>query len=55
MELKYFVVKEEVNKQRVLIDHIKTDLMVVDPLTKGLQPNLLKEHIHKIGLGCNDD
>ena len=36
MELKYFVVKEEVQKHRVLIEHISTNLMIVDPLTKGL-------------------
>jgi len=36
MELKYFVVKEEVQKHRVSIEHINNDLMIVDPLTKGL-------------------
>ena len=25
--------------------------MIVDPLTKGLQPKTFKEHVHKIGLG----
>ena len=34
MELKYFAVKEEVQKQRVSIEHISTLLMVADPLTK---------------------
>ena len=36
MELKYFVVKKEVQKHRVCIEHIRTDLMIVDPLPKGL-------------------
>ena len=40
MEIKYFAVKEEVQKQRVSIEHISTKLMVVDPLTKGLLPNI---------------
>ena len=35
MELKDFVVKEEVQKQRVSIKYIRTDLMIVDPLMKG--------------------
>ena len=34
MELKYFVVKEEVQKHRLSIEHINTDLMIADPLTK---------------------
>ena len=38
MELKYFAVKEEVQKHRVSIEHITTDLMIDDPLTKGLPP-----------------
>ena len=38
MELKYFVVKEEVHKQWVSIEHINTKFMVADPLTKGLPP-----------------
>ncbi|OIT00903.1 hypothetical protein A4A49_23935 [Nicotiana attenuata] len=35
IELKYFTVKEEVQKQRVSLEHIRTDLMIADPLMKG--------------------
>jgi len=38
MELKYFVVKKEVQKRRVSIEHISTDLMIANPLTKELPP-----------------
>ena len=55
MKLKYFAVKEEVQKHRVHIEHIRTDLMIVDPITKGLQPKTFKEHVHRMGLGCIDD
>ena len=55
MELKYFAVKEEVQKQRVCIEHIRTDLMIADPLTKGLQLKTFKEHVHRMGLGCIED
>ena len=55
MALKYFVVKEEVQKHRVCIEHIRTDLMIADPLTKGLQPKTFKEHVLRMGLGCIDD
>ena len=36
MELKYFTIKEEIQKQKVFIEHIRIDLMIVDPLTKCL-------------------
>ena len=49
IELNYFAIKEEVQKQRVCIEHIRTYLMIVDPLTKGLQPNPFKEHVHRMG------
>ncbi|XP_075083706.1 secreted RxLR effector protein 161-like [Nicotiana tabacum] len=52
MELKYFTVKEEAQKKRVSLEHIRTDLMIADPLTKGLQPKIFKEHVHRMGLGC---
>jgi len=52
MELKYFAVKKEVQKQIVFIEHIRTDLMIVDPLTKGLPLKTFKEHVHRMGLGC---
>ena len=53
MELKYFAVKEEVQKQRVSIEHINTELMVADPITKGLPPKTFKEHVKRMGLDCN--
>ncbi|XP_075092034.1 uncharacterized protein LOC142172152 [Nicotiana tabacum] len=52
MELNYFTVKEGVQKQRVSLEHIRTDLMIADPLMKGLQPKIFKEHVHRMGLGC---
>ncbi|XP_075091937.1 secreted RxLR effector protein 161-like [Nicotiana tabacum] len=52
MELKYFTAKEEVQKQRVTLEHIRTDPMNADLLTKGLQLNIFKEHVHRMGLSC---
>ena len=34
-ELKYFLVKEEVQKHKVIIGHISTKLMIAYPLTIG--------------------
>ena len=49
MELKYLIVKEEVQKQ-VSIKYISTQLMIVDPLTRGLPPKTFKEHVDLMGL-----
>ena len=51
MELKYFIAKEEIQKQRVLLN-FKIDLMIAELLTKGLQPKTFKEYVQRMGLGC---
>ena len=50
MELKYFAIKEEVQKQRVSIEHISTSFMIADPLTKGLPPKIFYEHVERMGI-----
>jgi len=55
MELKYFVVKEEVQKQRVSIEHISTNYMIVDPLIKGLSPKTFIEHVESMSIIIIDD
>ena len=50
MELKYFAVKEEDHKRRVSIEHISTNLMIVDPLTKWLPPKLYAGHVKNMGI-----
>ena len=50
MELKYFSIKEEVQKHKVSIEHISTKLMIADPLTKGLPPKTFIEHVERMGL-----
>ena len=42
MKLKYFVMKEEVQKQKVSIEYINTNFMIDNPMTKGLTPKTLK-------------
>ena len=53
MDLKYLVVKERVQKQQVSIENIRTTLMVVDPLTKGLSPKAYLVHVMRMGLLSN--
>ena len=50
MELKYFAVKEEVQKHKVSIEHINTDLMSADPLTKRLPPKTFTGHVVNMGI-----
>ena len=53
MKLKYFAVKEEVQKQRVSIKHISTELVIADPLTKGLPSKTFNDHVNRMGLDRN--
>ena len=53
IELKYFAVKQEVQKHRVSIEHISTELMIADSLTKGLPPKTFNNHVNKMGLNRN--
>jgi len=55
MKLKYFIMKEEVQKQRVSIEHISTNLMIVDPLTKGFLPKTFTEHVESMSIIVIDD
>ena len=42
--------KDRVQDQTIKIEHISTDLMLVDPLTKGLPPNIFRNHVAGMGL-----
>ena len=49
-KLKYFIVKEELQKERVSIKHISTKLMVADSLTKVLPSKIFHEHVEGMGI-----
>jgi hypothetical protein len=50
IDIKYFVVKDRVQDQTVEIEYISTKQMLVDPLTKGLPPNIFSDHVAGMGL-----
>ncbi|KAH9667906.1 hypothetical protein KPL70_021226 [Citrus sinensis] len=50
IDIKYLAIREHVNSQKVVIQHINTKVMIADPLTKGLPPSLYKEHVVRMGL-----
>jgi hypothetical protein len=50
IDIKYFVVKDRVHDQTVEIEYISTKQMLADPLTKGLPPNIFRDHVAGMGL-----
>jgi hypothetical protein len=50
IKIKLYVVKECIHDQTISLEHISTKKMLVDPLTKGLPPNVFNEHVAGMGL-----
>ena len=55
IDIKFLVVKERVQSGQVFIEHIGTNSMIVDPLTKGLPPKVFHEHTAHMGVTLFDD
>ena len=51
IDIKYLAIRERVKDKKVVIKHISTELMIVDPLTKGMPPKNFKDYIVRMGLG----
>ena len=41
---------DKVRDQVISLEHISTEKMLADPLTKGLPPNVFREHVAGMGL-----
>ena len=50
IDIKYLVVKDRIQDQTIDVKYISTKSMLADPLTKGLPPNVFKEHVAGMGL-----
>ena len=50
IDIKYYVVKDKVRDHVISLEHISIEKMLVDPLTKGLPPNVFREHVASMGL-----
>ena len=50
IDIKYYVVKDKVRDHVISLEHISTEKMLADPLTKGLPPNVFREHVAGTGL-----
>ena len=50
IDIKFLVVKERVQSLQVPIEHISTNFMIEDLLTKGLPPKAFHEHVARMGV-----
>nr|CAN83744.1 hypothetical protein VITISV_025954 [Vitis vinifera] len=51
INIKYLALRERVKEKTVVIEHVSTELMIVDPLTKDMPPLKFKDHVNRLGLG----
>ena len=50
IDIKYHVVKDRIQDQTIRLEYISAKKILADPLTKGLPPNVFKEHVVGMGL-----
>ena len=50
MYIKYLAIREHVKEKQVVIEHIGTELMIADPLAKGMPFLKFKDHVDKMGI-----
>jgi hypothetical protein len=50
IDIKYFRVRGNIKRNEVLVEHISTELMIADPMTKGLSVKLFKSHVEHMRL-----
>jgi hypothetical protein len=55
IDIKFLAVKERVQEGLISIEHIGTDFMIDDPLTKGLIPKVFHEHVARMSLVLAED
>ena len=48
--VKYLLVLDKVEQGLIEVPHLPTQLMIADPLTKGISPGLFKEHVSSMGV-----
>ena len=45
IDIKFLFVKERVQSGQISIEHLGTNSMIADPLTKGIPPKVFHEHV----------
>ena len=52
IDIEYLTIRERVKEKKMVIEHMSTELMIVNPLTKGMPPKNFKDHVVRMRLGC---
>ena len=55
IDIKFLVVKKRVQSGQLSIEHIGTNSMVADPLTKGVPPKVFHEYTARMGVMSFED
>ena len=55
IDIKFLIVKEQVQNGQISIEHIGTNSMIANPLTKGLLPKVFYEHTTNMGIALLND
>jgi hypothetical protein len=50
IDIKFLIVKKRLQINNLCIEHIGTDSILADSLTKGLSPNKFHEHVTRMGI-----
>ena len=50
IDIEYYIVIDKVQDQVISLEHISTEKILTDSLTKGLPPNVFREHVASMGL-----
>ena len=50
INIMYLAIRKCIKEKKVVIEHISTELMIADPLTKGMPPLKFKDHLVDVGL-----
>ena len=45
IDIKYLAIRKRVRDKKLIIEHINTDLMLADPMTKRMPPIKFKDHV----------
>ena len=49
IDIKFYVVKEQVQDQTICLEHLRTSKMLSDPLIKDLPPKVFREYLAGMG------
>ena len=50
IDIKFYVVKDKVQDHSISLEHVSTKKILANLLTKGLPPNVFREHFAGMGL-----